>query len=298
MLVIPYRLHGDLFSLSFAIVFNLAKDIPATSKTMQKVAIITGGSSGIGKSLVLKYAQEGYAVVFTGRNGKRMAQVEKELGERPYLALEFDASDKADNEKMVNETIKKFGRIDVLVCNAGISMRALFEDVDLDVFEKLMQINFYGAIYATKFALPHLLESQGTIIAISSINGWRSTPARSAYSSSKFAMQGFFESLRTEVMTRGIHVLVVCPGFTSSNIRNAALTADGTVQGESPRNEKKMMTSDEVAERTYKAALKKKRDLILTRDGKLAVLLNKIIPSRLDKMVYKMMKKEADSPLK
>lgn len=265
---------------------------------MQKVAIVTGGSSGIGKSLVLKYANEGYAVVFTGRNGERMAQVAEELGERPHLALELDAGDKDHNQKMVDETIQKFGRIDVLVCNAGISMRALFEEVDLDVFKSLMDINFYGAIYATKFALPHLLESKGTIIAISSINGWRSTPARSAYSSSKFAMQGFFESLRTEVMTRGVHVLVVCPGFTSSNIRNAALTADGTVQGESPRDEKKMMTSDEVAERTYKAAQKRKRDLILTFQGKMAVILNKIIPSRLDKMIYNMMKKEPDNPLK
>ncbi|MEO9870321.1 SDR family oxidoreductase [Ekhidna sp.] len=265
---------------------------------MQKVAIVTGGSSGIGKSLVLKYANEGYAVVFTGRNGDRMAQVATELGERPFLALELDASDKDDNEKMVDETMKKFGRVDVLVCNAGISMRALFEDVELEVFKQLMDINFYGAIYATKYALPHLLESKGTIIAVSSINGWRSTPARTAYSSSKFAMQGFFEALRTEVMTRGVHVLVVCPGFTSSNIRNVALTADGKAQGESPRDEKKMMSSDEVAERTYQAAKKKKRDLILTFQGKMAVFLNKVIPSRLDNMIYNMMKKEPDNPLK
>ncbi|SNS99967.1 Short-chain dehydrogenase [Ekhidna lutea] len=265
---------------------------------MQKVAIITGGSSGIGKSLTLKYANEGYAVVFTGRNSERMSQVANELGERPHLALELDAADKSDNQKMVEETIKHFGRIDVLICNAGISMRALFEEVELEVFKQLMDINFYGAIYATKFALPHLLESQGTIIAISSINGWRSTPARTAYSSSKFAMQGFFEALRTEVMTRGVNVLVVCPGFTSSNIRNAALTADGKAQGESPRNEKKMMTSDEVAERTFRAAKKKKRDLILTFEGKMAVFLNKVIPSRLDRMIYNMMKKEPDNPLK
>ncbi len=264
----------------------------------QKVAIITGGSSGIGKSLVLKYAEEGYAVVFTGRNGERMAQVVEELGERPHLALELNAADKEDNHKMIEETIKAYGRIDMLVCNAGISMRALFEDVELDVFKKLMDINFYGAIYATKFALPYLLESKGTIIAISSINGRRSTPARTAYSSSKFAMQGFFEALRTEVMTRGVHVLVVCPGFTSSNIRNVALNADGKSQGESPRDEKKMMTSEEVAKRTFKAAKKKKRDLILTFEGKMAVFLNKIIPSRLDKMIYNMMKKEPDNPLK
>ena len=227
-----------------------------------------------------------------------MAQVVQELGERAHLALELDAAGEKDNKQLIEETILKFGRIDVLACNAGISMRALFEDLELDVFKKLMDINFYGAIYATKFALPYLLESKGTIIAISSINGWRSTPARTAYSSSKFAMQGFFEALRTEVMTRGVHVLVVCPGFTSSNIRNVALTADGKAQGESPRNEQKMMSSEEVADRTFKAAQKRKRDLILTFQGKMAVFLNKIIPSRLDKMIYNMMKKEPDNPLK
>ncbi|MBC6425421.1 MAG: SDR family oxidoreductase [Ekhidna sp.] len=265
---------------------------------MQKAAIITGGSSGIGKALVLKYANEGYAVTFTGRNKQRMQQVSNELGKRTHLALELDASNRGDNEKMVSETIKSFGRLDVLVCNAGISMRALFEDLDPDVFKRLMDINFYGAVYATKFALPHLLESKGTIIAISSINGWRSTPARSAYSASKFAMQGFYESLRTEIMNRGVHVLVVCPGFTCSNIRNVALNAEGQAQGESPRDEEKMMTSEEVADRTFEAAIKKKRDLILTFQGKMAVLLNKFIPSKLDKLVYKMMKKEADNPLK
>jgi dehydrogenase/reductase SDR family member 7B len=265
---------------------------------MQKVAIITGGSSGIGKSLVLKYANEGYAVAFTGRNAERMKEVEKSLGKKPHLALPLDASSEGDNKKMVEETIKKFGRLDVLVCNAGVSMRALFEDIDLKVFRQLMEVNFYGTIYATKFSLPHLFESKGMIVGISSINGLRSTPARSAYTSSKFAVQGFFETLRMEVMTRGVHVLVVCPGFTSSNIRNAALTADGKSQGESPRNEKEMMSPEEVAERTFQAAKRNKRDLILTKRGKTAVFLNKIIPGKLDRMIYNVMKKEEHSPLK
>ncbi|MEM0940191.1 MAG: SDR family oxidoreductase [Bacteroidota bacterium] len=265
---------------------------------MQKVAIITGGSSGIGKSLVLKYSAEDYAVVFTGRNKKRMEEVVSELGEHPHLALLLDAADPEDNKKMVNETISRFGRLDVLVCNAGISMRALFEEMELEVFKKLMDINFYGSVYATKFALPHLFKSRGSIIVISSINGRRSTPARSAYSSSKFALEGFFEALRTEVMTRGVHILVVCPGFTNTNIRNTALTAKGKSQGESPRNEKKMMSPEEVAERTYKATKKKKRDLVLTFKGRTAVFLNKIIPARLDQIIYKVMKKEPNNPLK
>lgn len=267
---------------------------------MQKVAIITGGSSGIGKALVLKYASEGYAIVFTGRNRSRMEEVTNILKEKdhPCMALELDSSSETDNSLLVEQTLEKYGRIDVVICNAGITMRALFEDLDLNVFKELMDINFYGTLYLVKYALPYVLKTKGSIIGISSINGWRSTPARTAYSSSKFAMQGFFEALRTEVMTRGVHVLVVCPGFTESNIRKAALTGDGGVQGESPRNEKKMMTAEEVAERTYRAQLKRKRDLILTFQGKMAVLLNKIIPSRVDKIVYNLMKKEADSPVK
>jgi len=265
---------------------------------MQKVAIITGGSSGIGKSLVLKYAKEGYAVVFTGRNRERIDQVKKELGTNEHLALALDAASPEDNQKMVDETIKKYGRLDVLVCNAGISMRALFEDTRLEVFKKLMDTNFYGSIYATKSALPFLFESKGTTIAISSIIGKRSTPARSAYASSKFAIQGFYETLRMEVKNRGVHVLVVCPGFTSSNIRNTALTGDGKVQGESPRNEKRMMSAEEVADRAYKAALNKKRDLVLTQDGRLAIFFNKFVPSWVDKKIYQRMKSEPESPLK
>jgi len=265
---------------------------------MQKVAIITGGSSGIGRALVLKYAEEGYAVVFTGRNKDRINEVKSKLEGKSHLGLELDSSSVEDNQTMVDEAIKAFGRIDVLVCNAGVSMRALFEDLEIDVFKKLMDINFYGSIYATKSALPFLLESKGIIIAISSINGKRSTPARSAYTSSKFAQEGFFETLRTEIMSRGVHVLVVSPGFTKTNIRNTALTADGKSQGESPRDEKSMMSSEEVARLTYLAAQKRKRDLILTFEGKLAVFFNKIVPSWVDRQIYKRMKKEPDSPLK
>lgn len=265
-----------------------------------KVVIVTGGSSGIGRSLALVFAKQGASVVFTGRNKDRMDEVSAELEELGvrYLPLLSDSASEDDNKKMIDTTIKVFGRIDVLICNAGISMRALFEDVEMDVFKQLIDINFYGMLYATKFALPYLLESKGSIIGISSINGYRGTPARTAYTASKYAMQGFFESLRTEVMKRGVHVLVVCPGFTGTNIRNTALTAEGKVQGESPRDESKMMTADTVAEKTFLAYRNKKRDLILTTQGKLAVWLNKWMPGRMDKIVYNVMAKEPDSPFK
>jgi len=263
------------------------------------VAVITGGSSGIGRGLVMKYAQEGYAVVFTGRNEKRMMEVEDELkraGNEDYLALRLDAASKEANQELINKTIETFGQMDVLVCNAGVSMRALFRDLDLDVFEQVMKINFYGALYATKFALPHILKSKGSIIGVSSINGWRGTPARTAYTASKFAMQGFYEALRTEVMKQGVHVMVVCPSFTGTNIRNNALSTDGTAQGESPRDESKMMSTDEVAVKIFKAMKRKKRDRIFTIYGWLTIFLNKWMPGQMDKLVYNVMKKEPGSP--
>ena len=265
------------------------------------VAVITGGSSGIGRGLVLKYAKEGYDVVFTGRNEERMTEVENELknlGSDNYLGLRLDAASKAANQEMVDKTIEAFGRIDVLVCNAGVSMRALFSDLDLEIFEQVMNINFYGALYATKFALPHILKSKGSIIAISSINGWRGTPARTAYTASKFAMQGFYEALRTEVMKQGVHVLVVCPAFTGTNIRNNALSADGSVQGESPRDESKMMSTEDVAAKIFKAMKKRKRDRVLSLYGWLTIFLNKWMPGRMDTIVYNVLKKEPGSPFK
>ncbi|HHP7242518.1 MAG TPA: SDR family oxidoreductase [Cyclobacteriaceae bacterium] len=265
-----------------------------------KVVIITGGSDGIGKALVKKYLQEGSKVVFTGRKQDKIDLLVNEFIEFKdnLLGFAMDASLEENNKKMVEETINKFGKIDILICNAGITMRALLEDLKLDVFRKVMDINFYGALYATYYTLPHIIASKGSIVGISSINGHRGTPARTAYTASKFAMNGFYEALRTEVMKRGVHILVVSPGFTGTNIRKAALTADGSIQGESPRNEKKMMSADTVADKTYQAVINKKRDLVLTNQGKLVVNLNKFLPGLVDNIVYKVLSKEPDSPLK
>lgn len=263
-----------------------------------KVVIITGGSSGIGKALALEFGRMGTRVVITGRNEERLNEVGEELDamNAPNLCLKLDVAREQDNAHLVKSTINEFGRIDILINNAGISMRALFEEIKLDVFQKVMDINFNGTLYATKYCLPHILESKGSIVGISSINGYRGTPARTAYTASKYAMNGFFEALRTEVMHRGVHVLVACPGFTGTNIRNAALTADGSSQGESPRDESNMMTAEEVATGIIKAIRKRKRDIVFTRQGKLAVFLNKWIPGRMDKIVFNVFAKEPDSP--
>ncbi|PZV78582.1 short-subunit dehydrogenase [Algoriphagus aquaeductus] len=265
-----------------------------------KVVIITGATSGIGEACAELFGRQGAKIAITGRNSQKLEQTTLKLRSQhiEVLSILADAGSESDNQRMAEETLSHYGRIDILINNAGISMRALFQDLDLEVFRKVMDTNFWGTVYATKFCLPAILESKGSIIGISSINGYRGTPARTAYTASKYAMNGFFESLRTEVMKKGVHVLVVAPGFTSSNIRNTALTADGSSQGESPRDESKMMSSEEVAEHILKAVLKRKRDLVLTGQGKLAVFLNKWMPGIMDGIVYNQMAKEKDSPFK
>jgi len=265
-----------------------------------KVVIITGATSGIGEACATVFGKEGARVVITGRNQLKLDNTLVKLQKEGIdcFGIFADAGVEKDNKKIAEETVEKYGSIDVLINNAGISMRALFEDLDMEVFRKVMDTNFWGTVYATKYCLPEILKSKGSVIGVSSINGFRGTPARTAYTASKFAMNGFFESLRTEVMKRGVHILVVCPGFTTSNIRNIALTADGTSQGESPREESKMMSAEEVAHEILKATKKRKRDLVLTKQGKLAAFLNKWMPGTMDQIVYNTMAKEKDSPFK
>jgi dehydrogenase/reductase SDR family protein 7B len=265
-----------------------------------KVVVITGGSSGIGKALAEIFGKNGSKILITGRNKSELDKTASELKQAGINIIGFvaDASVEEDNKKMVAEALKHFEKIDVLINNAGITMRALFEEVDMSVVKKVMDINFYGALYATQACLHEIIKNKGSVIGISSIAGFRGLPGRTGYSASKFALNGFLEVLRTEMLYQGVHVLTACPGFTASNIRNRALTRDGSVQGESPRDENKMMTAEECASHIYNATLKRKNFLVLTMQGKLAVWLNKLFPSLADKMVYNVMEKEPNSPLK
>jgi short-subunit dehydrogenase len=268
--------------------------------SVRPVALITGASSGIGKALAVEFGSNGYAVAISARQRDRLDRVARELQDAgiPVLAVVGDVSREDDCRQLVEQTVTAFGRIDVLINNAGMSMRALFEKTDLSVIRQLMDINFWGTVYCTKFALPHLLKQQGSLVGISSIAGKKGLPGRTGYSASKFAMEGFLETLRTENLRKGLHVLVACPGFTASNIRVTSLGADGKSQGESPRNEAGMMQPEEVARRIYQAVKGRKRDLVMTREGKLTVLLNKFFPGWLDGVVYKHMAKEPDSPFR
>lgn len=266
-----------------------------------KVVIITGASSGIGLACAREFARHGAHLCLAARSIDKLEIIKTEIESQgtKVLVLRTDVSEELDCRNMVLACVQEFGRVDILVNNAGISMRALFKDLDLKVMKQVMDINFWGTVYCTKYALPYLLESKGSVVGISSIAGFVGLPGRTGYSASKFAMHGFLETLRCENLKTGLHVLIAAPGFTASNIRKTALTADGSQQGETPRKEDKMMTAEEVAKHLYRAILKRKRTLVLTFvEGKLTVFLKKMFPSLLDQMAYNHMAKEPDSPFK
>lgn len=236
-------------------------------------------------------------MVLAARSTDKLQQVAQNL-KNESLVVKADVAVEEDCQNLINQTIATFGKIDILVNNAGITMRALFNDAELDVIRRLMDINFWGTVYCTKFALPHLLKTKGSIVGVSSIAGFKGLPGRTGYSASKFAMQGFLESLRIENHKTGLHVLIACPGYTASNIRNAGLNKEGKAQGESPLDEKKLMSADEVAGYIARATTKRKKYLVLTPLGKLTVWLNRFFPSYIDGMVYNSVAKEKDSPFK
>jgi short-subunit dehydrogenase len=265
----------------------------------KKVVVITGASSGIGKALAEKYAEEGWNVVIAARREDRLAELTNKLGNENVLAVKTDVTQEAECRNLIEKAVEKFGQIDVLINNAGISMRALFHKTEMHVMQRLMDVNFWGTVYCTKFALQHLLKTKGSLVGVISVGGYLGLPGRSGYSASKFAVRGFLQTIRVENLKTGLHVLVVAPGFTASEIRKSALVSNGDQQGDTPRNEDKMMSADACAAHIFKAVNKRKRELILTfLEGKLTVFLSKFVPGFIDKMSYRMFAREPDSPFK
>jgi len=257
-----------------------------------KVVIVTGGTDGIGKALVEELIEKGAKVSTCGRNHDKLYLLQTGFPSAALHTMVADVSNENDCRRFIEMTNKMFGGIDVLINNAGISMRAELKDASVDVIKKVMDINFFGAVYCTKYALPYLVERKGTVVGVSSIAGYRGLPGRSGYSASKWALQGWLEAVRTEMLESGVNVMWVCPGFTTSNIRNAALNMEGREHGESPMDEGKMMSAGECARRILSAIEKRKRSVVMTFQGKQTVLMNKFFPGLADKMVRKFFYKE------
>ncbi|HEY4287313.1 MAG TPA: SDR family oxidoreductase [Puia sp.] len=252
-----------------------------------KVVVITGGSDGIGKALIESLIPLGAKVATCGRSHDKIYNLQMEYSHVLLHAVACDISNELECRRFIESTIETFGGIDILINNAGISMRALFLDADTEVTRKVMDINFLGAVYCTKYALPSILKNSGTVVGVSSTAGYRGLPGRSAYSASKFALQGWLESLRTELLHSGVHVMWVCPGFTASNIRMAALDNHGDTRGESVLNEGSLMSAGDCSRHILRAIERRRRTVVLTFLGKVTVLINKVAPSLADRLTYK-----------
>lgn len=265
-----------------------------------KTVVITGASSGIGRALAYEFAGRGARVVLGARQEDKLEWIADEIRSKGGEArwCKCDVCSEADCEALINTAVREFGGVDILICNAGISMRALFDDVDLGVLRRLMDVNFWGTVYCTKYALPHIQASKGSIVGVSSVAGLHGLPGRTGYSSSKYAMTGFLDTVRVENIKKGVHVMVACPGFTNTNVRFAALTADGSAQGDTPRDEGGMMSAEEVARRIAKGIKRRKRILLMEWEGRGTHIIKKLSPRFLDRMFYKVMAKEPDSPFK
>lgn len=259
-----------------------------------KVVVITGASIGIGRELAFQMAAQGAHLALAARNQEQLETVAAGCRERggTTIGIPTDVAERSQAENLINKTIDEFGRIDILINNAGISMWSLFEQVEaLKIFEQIMQTNFMGSVYCTHYALPYLKETKGQLVAVSSLAGKTGVPTRSGYAASKHAMVGFFDTLRIELAKDGVDVTLVYPGFVLTEIRLRALTGDGSELGHEPVQEKGAMTAAECAALILPAIAKRKRELVMTPRGKVGQWLKLIAPALVDRIAQNAIEK-------
>lgn len=256
-----------------------------------QVVIITGASAGIGKSLALLLASQCAKVVLAARRADRLEQIAEQChifcGEA--IVVPTDVSNEAQCKALIEKTIATYGRLDMLINNAGMAASALLDEyLDLCLFKRTMDINFYGAVYCTYYALPYLKQSRGRIVAISSLGGKTAIPYNTPYCSSKYAMHGFYDSLRMELRLHGVSCTVVCPWWVATEFHESQLNKDGTPRGERGRAyyTKRTMTSDQCARIVLEAAYRRRREVLLG-PGVFAVWLKAFAPGVLDWLTFK-----------
>ena len=259
-----------------------------------QVAVITGASSGIGKALALQLAGQGSRAVIAARRAERLEDVAEECRARggEVLVVPTDVSAEAQCKALIEKTIDRFGRLDMLINNAGLAVLARLEDyTDLQLFRQTIDVNFYGAVYCTYHALPHLKQSRGRIVAISSLGGKAPAPCNSPYIASKFAMHGFFDSLRIELIRSEVSVTIICPYWVVTGFHEAQLDKDGVARGPSGRAiyTDKMMTAVRCAEITLEAAYKRKREVMMG-PTRLIAWLKLLAPGLVDRFVIAFLK--------
>jgi len=252
--------------------------------------ILTGASEGIGRALALDLAARGARLALAARDRDRLESLAQECRARggEALAVPTDVTNQQDLEWLVSETLKAYGGIDVVIHNAGITMWSRFDALkDLEIFERIMEVNYYAPVRLTALTLPHLRASRGLIVAIASLAGLTGVPERSAYSGSKHAMIGFFDSLRIELAGSGVDVSVIAPDFVVSEIHKRAIGPDGEPLGTSPMKQSKIMTAEECARQIARAIEKRQRQLLMSPRGKLGMWLKLLAPGLIDRLAAK-----------
>ncbi|WNG20499.1 SDR family oxidoreductase [Cystobacter fuscus] len=254
-----------------------------------KTVVVTGASSGIGEELAVLLAEKGARVVLAARDEVALARVKQrcEKAGGQALAVPTDVSDPESCRRLMARAVEAFGGIDALVNNAGLTMRGRFEEVtDLSVFERLLRVNYLGAVYCTHHALASLKERRGLIVAVSSLTGKSGVPGRTGYAGSKHAMQGFFDSLRIELLGTGVDVLVASPGFVATPIRARALGPDGKTGHPDAAEEKgaRVMDARTCARFILRAMERREREWVMMPAARVMLALKALAPGLIDRL--------------
>jgi short-subunit dehydrogenase len=260
-----------------------------------KVIAITGASEGIGAELARQAAGKGVWLALAARNLEKLEAVAEECRVRgaEALAVRCDVSVEDDCQRFIVQTVRAFSSLDILINNAGVSGHARFEDVtDFAWYERIMQVNYFGSLYCTRHALPHLKARRGQIVAISSIAGKVGVPGRTAYGPTKAAQALFHEALRLELKDSGVDVTVVYPGVVATGIRVHGYGPDGKPAGKSGLREENAMSVEECARQILAATQARKRELVMTLKAKIGLWLQLLAPGVVDRMVLKQVKKD------
>ncbi|MNZ81025.1 putative oxidoreductase SadH [compost metagenome] len=254
----------------------------------RKVVLITGGCAGIGRALAVRFAQGGARLVLLDLDQAALDSLAQHLADHhnaQVLALRCDVADAAAVSAAVALAVERFGGIDVLVNNAAIAQSSPFAETDLAVFERVMAVNYFGALHCTQAALPSIQARRGQIIVLSSLSGFAPMLYRSAYNASKHALHGLFESLRLELRDSGVNVMLVCPGFTATDIRKHALVGDGSVTPQPLPFLGKVYSPQDTAEAIYRGAVRRKRLLVLSNVNWGARLLARFCPRLFERVM-------------
>lgn len=260
----------------------------------KKCVVVTGGASGIGLAIARRFSEAGAALALLDADGEALPAVEKAFQRkgRDVLALPCDVSMKEACTTAIEKILDHYGGIDVLVNNAGITQRGAFVDTRVEVFERVMQVNFFGTLYCTKAAIQSLIQRKGMIIVNESVAALTPLLGRTGYSASKHALHGLFASLRTELIHTGVHVMIVCPGFVHTNLQTRALGCDGGITKHPQSSVGAHETPEAVAEAVYRGALKRKRLLVLTPVGKISYWVHRFAPTIYERIMIRQLRDE------